>query len=87
MKNNIQVLIYSSSLCGYCYQAKMLLKKKNISFNEIDVDEDYNNRKEMIAKSNGRTSVPQIFFGDTHIGGCDDLFNLEKKGKLEVVNE
>ena len=87
MKNNIQVLIYSSSLCGYCYQAKMLLKKKNISFNEIDVDEDFNNRKEMIAKSNGRTSVPQIFFGDTHIGGCDDLFNLEKKGKLEVVNE
>ena len=65
----------------------MLLKKKNISFNEIDVDEDFNNRKEMIAKSNGRTSVPQIFFGDTHIGGCDDLFNLEKKGKLEVVNE
>ena len=87
MKDNIQVLIYSSSLCGYCYQAKTLLKKKNISFQEIDVDEDFNKKKEMIAKSNGRTSVPQIFFGDIHIGGCDDLFNLEKIGKLEVGNE
>ena len=87
MKENIQVLIYSSSLCGYCYQAKTLLKKKNISFQEIDVDEDFNKRKEMIAKSNGRTSVPQIFFGDVHIGGCDDLFNLDKVGKLEVGNE
>ena len=87
MKDNIEVLIYSSSLCGYCYQAKTLLKRKNILFQEIDVDEDFNKRKEMIAKSNGRTSVPQIFFGDIHIGGCDDLFNLEKIGKLEVENE
>jgi|TARA_B110000093_G_scaffold112936_1_gene121185 glutaredoxin 3 len=87
VKENIQVLIYSSSLCGYCYQAKTLLKKKNISFQEIDVDEDFNKRKEMIAKSNGRTSVPQIFFGDTHIGGCDDLINLDRIGKLEVEDE
>ena len=87
MKENIQVLIYSSSLCGYCYQAKTLLKKKNISFQEIDVDEDFNKRKEMIAKSNGRTSVPQIFFGDIHIGGCDDLLNLYRIGKLEVEDE
>ena len=87
MKDNIQVLIYSSSLCGYCYQAKTLLKNKNISFQEIDVDEDFNKKKEMIAKSNGRTSVPQIFFGDIHIVGCDDLLNLEKIGKLEVENE
>ena len=61
VKENIQVLIYSSSLCGYCYQAKSLLKKKNIPFQEIDIDEDFNKRKEMIAKSNGKTSVPQIF--------------------------
>ena len=87
MKENIQVLIYSSSLCGYCYQAKTLLKKKNISFQEIDVDEDFNKRKEMIAKSNGRTSVPQIFFGDIHIGGCDDLLNLDRIGKLEFEDE
>jgi len=84
VKDNIQVLIYSSSLCGYCYQAKNLLKKKNISFQEIDVDEDFNKRKEMISKSNGRKTVPQIFFGDIHIGGYDDLLNLEKIGKLEV---
>ena len=87
MKKNIKVLIYSSSLCGYCYQAKALLKKRKISFQAIDVDEDFNKRKEMIAKSNGRTTVPQIFFGDIHIGGCDDLLNLEKIGKLEVENE
>jgi glutaredoxin 3 len=87
VKENIQVLIYSSSLCGYCYQAKTLLKKRNITFQEIDVDEDFNKRKEMIAKSNGRTSVPQIFFGDTHIGGCDDLINLDRIGKLEVEDE
>ena len=86
MKKNTQVLIYSSSLCGFCYQAKILLKKKNISFKEIDVDDDFNKRKEMIAKANGRTSVPQIFFGDIHIGGCDDLFNLEKIGELEINN-
>ena len=84
MKNNVQVLIYSSSLCGYCYQAKTLLKNKKISFQEINVDEDYNKKKEMIVKSNGRTSVPQIFFGDIHIGGCDDLFDLEKIGELKV---
>ena len=87
MKENIQVLIYSSPLCGFCYQAKTLLKKKNISFQEIDVDEDFNKRKEMIAKSNGRTSVPQIFFGDVHIGGYDDLLNLNRIGKLEVEDE
>ena len=84
MNNNTKVLIYSSSLCGYCYQAKTLLKTKNISFQEIDVDEDFSKKEEMIVKSNGRTSVPQIFFGDIHIGGCDDLFNLEKIGELKV---
>jgi glutaredoxin 3 len=87
VKESTQVLIYSSLLCGFCYQAKTLLKKKNISFQEINVDEDFNKRKEMIVKSNGRTSVPQIFFGDIHIGGCDDLLNLEKICKLEVENE
>ena len=87
MKNNVQVLIYSSSLCGYCYQAKALLNKKNIIFKEIDIDIDFNNKKEMIAKSNGKTSVPQIFFDNMHIGGCDDLFNLEKTGELEIKNE
>src|SRR5210317_2143217 len=78
MNKNNKVIIYTSSLCGFCYRAKSLLKKKNINFEEIDVDFDYKKKVEMIHKSNGRTSVPQIFFGDEHIGGCDDLFELDK---------
>ena len=62
---------------------KSLLKKKNIGFQEIDVDFDYKKKVEMIHKSNGRTSVPQIFFGDEHIGGCDDLFELDKRNELD----
>ena len=80
--NKNKVVIYTSSLCGFCYKAKSLLKKKNIVFEEIDVDFEYEKKIEMINKSNGRTSVPQIFFGDKHIGGCDDLFELEEKDEL-----
>ena len=86
MKKKPKITIYSSSLCGYCYRAKSLLSSKNIEFNEIDVDEDSNKRKEMILKSKGKTSVPQIFFGEFHIGGCDDLFYLEELGKLDGLN-
>ena len=81
MKHN--VIIYTSSLCGFCYRAKSLLKKKNIPFEEIDIDLDYSKRNEMIKKSGGRTSVPQIFFKDHHIGGCDDLYKLEEDNGLE----
>ena len=81
MKENI--IIYTSSLCGFCYSAKSLLNKKNIPFEEIDVDLDYSKRNEMIKKSGGKTSVPQIFFKDRHIGGCDDLYKLEKDNGLE----
>ena len=77
------IIIYTSSLCGFCYRAKSLLKKKNIPFEEIDIDLDYSKRNEMIKKSNGRTSVPQIFFKDQHIGGCDDLYKLEEDNGLE----
>ena len=80
---NKNIIIYTSSLCGFCYRAKSLLKKKNIPFKEIDVDLDYSRRNEMIKKSNGRTSVPQIFFKDQHIGGCDDLYELEEDYGLE----
>jgi len=80
--NKNKVVIYTSSLCGFCYKAKSLLKKKNIVFEEIDIDFQYEKKIEMINKSNGRTSVPQIFFGDKHIGGCDDLFELEEKDEL-----
>ena len=61
---NKNIIIYTSSLCGFCYRAKSLLKKKNIPFEEIDIDLDYSKRNEMIKKSGGRTSVPQIFFKD-----------------------
>ena len=80
---NENIIIYTSSLCGFCYRAKSLLKKKNIPFKEIDIDLDYSMRIEMIKKSGGRTSVPQIFFNDLHIGGCDDLYKLEEDNSLE----
>ena len=80
---NKNVIIYTSSLCGFCYRAKSLLKQKNIAFEEIDIDLDYSKRNEMIKKSGGRTSVPQIFFKDHHIGGCEDLYKLEEDNGLE----
>ena len=80
---NKNIIIYTSSLCGFCYRAKSLLKKKNIPFEEIDIDLDYNMRNEMIKKSGGRTSVPQIFYKNRHIGGCDDLYRLEEEYGLE----
>ena len=86
MKKNTKITIYSSSLCGYCYRAKSLLISKNIEFQEIDVDEDFTKKNEMVLKSKGSTSVPQIFFGEHHIGGCDDLFYLEELGKLDDLN-
>ena len=87
MKKHNKVIIYTSSLCGFCYRAKSLLKQKNINFHEIDVDNEYEKRVEMIQKSGGRTSVPQIFFGDQHIGGCDDLFELDRKNQLDNLEK
>ena len=81
---NKDIIIYASSLCGFCYRAKSLLKKKNIPFEEIDIDLDYSRRNEMIKKSGGRTSVPQIVCKDRHIGGCDDLYKLEEENGLEI---
>ena len=80
---NKNIIIYTSSLCGFCYRAKSLLNKKNIPFEEINIDLDYSKRNEMIKKSGGRTSVPQIFFKDRHIGGCDDLYKLDEDYSLE----
>ena len=81
---NKNIIIYTSSLCGFCYRAKSLLKKKNIPFDEIDIDLDYNKKNEMIKKSGGSSSVPQIFFKDHHIGGCEDLYNLDKENGLKI---
>ena len=82
---NENIIIYTSSLCGFCYRAKSLLKRKNIPFEEIDIDLNYNKRNEMIKKSGGRTSVPQIFYKNHHRGGCNDLYKLEEENNLEIL--
>ena len=84
MKKVNKVIIYTSSLCGFCYKAKSLLKRTNVRYDEINVDINYENKKEMINRSNGRTSVPQIFFDDQHIGGCDELYILDQENGLEI---
>lgn len=76
------VVMYSTGYCPYCVRAKMLLKQKNVEFTDIRVDIEINHRDEMEQRS-GRTSVPQIFIGDFHVGGCDDLFALEQQGQLD----
>jgi glutaredoxin 3 len=76
------VTVYSSDWCPYCQRAKGLLAQKQVSFSEINVDDDAKFREEMVARSSRRT-VPQIFIGDKHVGGCDDLFALEQSGELD----
>ena len=78
------VKIYTTPICPYCNMAKGLLKRKNVAFTEIDVSLD-SNRQAMMAHANGRRSVPQIFIGATHVGGCDDLHDLEHEGKLDAL--
>ena len=79
------VEIYTKTFCSYCWRAKMLLESKGISFKEISVDFGGEPRQEMLARSNGRTTVPQIFIGETHVGGCDDLVALDNAGKLDAL--
>ncbi|CAG8864312.1 Glutaredoxin 3 [Pseudomonas fluorescens] len=78
------VIVYSSDYCPYCSRAKYLLQSKDVAFEEIKVDGKPQLRAEMSQKA-GRTSVPQIWIGDTHVGGCDDLFALERAGKLDAL--
>ena len=77
------VEVYSSLLCPFCYRAKKLLENKGVAFEEIDVMMQPRRRAEMIERAGGRTSVPQIFVNGTHVGGCDDLYELEASGKLD----
>ena len=79
-----QVVVYSSDYCPYCTRAKQLLQSKKVAFDEIKVDGKPAVRAEMAQKA-GRTSVPQIWIGTQHIGGCDDLFALERAGKLDAL--
>jgi glutaredoxin 3 len=80
------VTIYLTDWCPYCVRAKDLLNRKSVAFNEINVDDEPKFREEMIARSNRRT-VPQIFIGEKHVGGCDDLFALEESGELDRLIE
>jgi glutaredoxin 3 len=79
------VEIYSSDYCPFCTRAKALLKHKGVSFEEYKVDMRRDLKVEMIERANGRTSVPQIFIGETHVGGCDDLFALESTKQLDAL--
>ena len=77
--------IYTTQTCGFCHAAKSLLTQKGASFAEFDVSRDPAKRAEMTQRSNGGRTVPQIFIGDQHIGGCDDLYALERAGKLDPL--
>lgn len=79
------VEIYTSPLCGYCHAAKRLLTQKGVSFDEFDVLSDPSKRQEMMDRANGRHTVPQIFVGQTHVGGYDDLSALDRDGKLDPL--
>ena len=79
-----KVVIYTTSMCCYCHRAKDLLRAKGVQFDEIDASAR-DVRADMIQKAGGRTSVPQIWIGETHVGGCDALYALEREGKLDVL--
>ena len=79
------VEIYTSPLCGFCHAAKRLLKSKGIEFSEVDLSKEPGRRSEMMDRAHGRHTVPQIFVGKTHVGGCDDLYELEQAGKLDPL--
>ena len=82
-----KIEIYTSPLCGFCHRAKGLLNRKNVEFEDIDVMMDRVRKAEMVERAGGRTSVPQIFIDGEHVGGCDDLYALEKAGKLDPMLE
>lgn len=79
------VTIYTTPTCPYCQMAKGLLRRKNVTFNEIDVSGDHAKRSDMTQRAGGRRSVPQIFIGSTHVGGSDELHALEHEGKLDQL--
>ena len=79
------VEIYTSNFCGFCVAAKRLLKSKGVEFTEYNVGRDAALRQEMMARANGGHTVPQIFIGDKHDGGCDELHALERAGKLDAM--
>jgi glutaredoxin 3 len=79
----MRVEIYSARYCPYCAAAKALLRRRGVAFTEIDIGGNWEKRDEMIARANGRSTVPQIFIDDRHVGGYDDLEALDRAGGLE----
>ena len=81
------VTIYTKPYCGYCHAAKRLLAHKGVDFTEIDISGNPELRREMIQKAGGRSTVPQIWIGETHVGGFDDIDDLEGRGRLDILLE
>jgi glutaredoxin 3 len=77
--------MYSTGWCPFCDRARALLQRKNLTFSEVKVDEDDSQRKIMLERTGGRRTVPQIFIGDRHVGGFDDLYALDKAGELDKL--
>ncbi|GAB4166555.1 MAG: glutaredoxin 3 [Thalassobaculales bacterium] len=80
-----EIVVYSSMWCPYCARAKALLDRKGVTYQEVDVFSDSRRREEMRIRAGGRNTVPQIFIGDTHVGGCDDLHALDAAGRLDPL--
>ena len=81
-----KVLMYSTAVCPYCIRAEQLLRRKGVAeIEKVRVDLEPARRAEMLARSNGMRTVPQIFIGETHVGGCDELHELEHEGKLDAL--
>jgi len=85
MSSTFEVVMYSTTWCGYCQRARGLLQRKGVDVREIKVDEDPSQREVMVQKSGGRRTVPQIFIGERHVGGYDDLAALERAGELDKL--
>lgn len=80
-----EIVVYTKDSCPYCHAAKALLRKKGAAFTEIDIQKHPERRAEMIEKAGGRSTVPQIFIGGAHVGGCDDIHALDGAGKLDAL--
>ena len=82
-----KITIYLTQTCGFCHAAKRLLEERGISYDEIDISSDLESRGEMMRKSNGMRTVPQIFLNNKHVGGFSELYTLQQSGELEKVVE
>ena len=80
-----KVVIYTTRFCPFCHRAKRLLAQKGVAFEEVDVTGDWEARDRLMEKAGGRSTVPQIWIGDSHVGGSDELYALEREGKLDPL--